>query len=148
MNNHEKILQYLLDNLVIWKPKVGNVNVTGAGFNEHNVVLLEPTSLPTVYEYDLVYINAPIINTSGVTTGSRGSQRATETYVVDLYTKRGGSGNIGRLATLKASNENSKVIVDLLASQGFIISMPQTDLNYANTSVARQIINITRLFIK
>lgn len=147
MNSHEKLHQYLLGELTEWKPKEGNPTVSGEGFNNYNVVMLEPNVLPKIYEYDLVYIGNPIVNARGITSGSRGVQRSTQTYMIDIYTKRGGSGNVGRIETLKASNENAKVIADLLSKQGFIISMPQADLNYANTLVARQVMNVTRTFI-
>ena len=148
MNNQKKIHEYLLNNLEAWKPKTGNPTISGEGFNDMNVLRLEPSSLPTAHEYDLVYIRPPIIAAQGITTGSQGVQRSTETYTIDLYTKRGGQGNTGRLNTMDASYENTNKISDLLSKQGFILTMPQADLNYANTLIARQVINATRTFIK
>lgn len=148
MNHHLEIYQFLLDALVKWKPKVGNPTVSGEGFNNMNVSFIQPTGLPDIYEFDLVYVGTPIISSSGVTTGAGGVQRSTETYTLDTYTKRRGAGTDGRINTLNALNENTAFITNLLASQGFMINMSQPDLSYANTLIARQVITATKTFIQ
>ncbi len=146
MNKHIEIFEYLRDELMNWRFKETNPTVNGIGFNLDNVREIE-SSLPSATEFDYVYVSPPIINERGVTTGARETQRSTQTFTIDIYSRRLGSGAAAKRNTLAAIHENSTFISNLFAKHGFIISMSKADLNYNNNNTARQVINITKTFI-
>ena len=146
MNGNTLVFEYLLSSLVEWKPKLTNNTVNGVGFNADNVVNIETGALPPANTFDYVYIAPPRISQGGVTTGAQGVQRSTETYVLDIYTKRIGVGNLMKRNTLEAMYENYNFISNMFARQGFMIVLAMTDMDYSGNGTARQVLNITRTF--
>lgn len=147
MNKFDDVFEYLLKELVEWKPKTTTPDQNGTGFNEHNVRQILGT-LPPAIIFDYVYLSPPVMASSGLTTGSREIQRTTQTFTIDIYCRRGGTGNKMKEQTFKAIRETSDFIGNLFAKQGFIISGPPADLNFQGNDTARQVLNVTRTFIE
>ena len=147
MNKFDEIFEYLLNELVKWKPKTTTPDINGIGFNKHNVKQILGT-LPTAIVFDYVYLSPPVMASSGLTTGSRQVQKTTQTFTVDIYCRRGGTGNKMKEETFKAIRELSDFISDIFARQGFIISGSPADLNFQGNDTARQVLNVTRTFIE
>lgn len=147
MNKFDEIFEYLKKELIEWKPKETTPDKSGVGFNEFNIKDILGT-LPTVTVFDYVYVSPPVLAGSGLTTGSRNVQRSTQTFTIDIYCRRNGTGNKMKEETFKALRETTDFISDLFASQGFIISGSPADLNFQGSDTARQILNITRTFIE
>ena len=139
MDNSLEIYEYLKKCLIDWDED---------RWNDENIMYIEMGSLPTSPSFDYIFLSPPIINQQGITTGSRGVQRSTQTYVLDIYTKRIGLGNASKRASRQALIENVNFVSDIFARLGFTISMPQADLNYSGNGTIRQIMNITKTFIK
>ncbi len=147
MNKFEDVFEFLKKELIEWKPKDTTPDKSGIGFNDYNVKEILGT-LPTTSVFDYVYVSPPVMASSGLTTGSRNVQRSTQTFTIDIYCKRGGTGNKMKEETFKALRENTDFISNLFASQGFIIGGSPADLNFQGSNTARQILNITRTFIE
>lgn len=147
MNKFEDVFEYLKKELIAWRPRTEKMNIDEVGFSEDNVREFE-SSLPPSYVFDFVYIAPPIRNERGVTTGASEVQRSTQTYAIEVYTRRGGSGATMKKATLKALNENVDFISNLFAKHGFIISASAPNLSFTPNDTARQVINITKTFVK
>lgn len=147
MNKHLELFEYIKEELIKWKHKPTNPTIDGIGFNDDQVKEITG-SIPSANEFDYVYISPPIINQSGLTTGTRGVQRSTQTFTIDVYCRRDGRGIAAKKDTLVAIHENTNFISNLVAKQGFIITMPNADLDFNNNGTARQIMNITKVFIK
>lgn len=147
MNKFDDVYEYLKTELIKWKPKDTLPDVNGEGFNEHNVRPILGT-LPTTIIFDYVYLSPPVLASSGLTTGSREVQRSTQTYTIDIYCRRGGTGNKMKEDTFRAMRELSSFITDIFARQGFIISGSPADLNFQGNDIARQVLNVTRTFIE
>lgn len=147
MNKSELVFDYLKDSLIQWNEKTTQNSVDGDGFNENNVVDIDIGALPKSNEFDYIYMSPPIVNQSGVTTGSQGVQRSTQTFVIDTYCKRKGIGNDAKRKTLQDMRKNTEFISNLFAKQGFTIMLQMADLNYNNNSTARQVITVTKTFV-
>jgi hypothetical protein len=146
MNVSEQLYQDLLNYLVAWKPKETMPNIGGEGWNEHNVLDIDGT-LPTGIPFDFAHLSTPTKVETPVTTGSTHIQRSTQTFTVDLYCKRAGTGNAMKKATKLACEENTEKIVTFFASLGFTNTMSNTNLNYSGNSTARQTMYFTRIFV-
>lgn len=147
MNKSFEVYKYLKDALIAWKPKTSHITVSGAGFNESNVVNIEMDVLPNTSAFDYVFIAPPILNQRGRTTGARGVQQSTQTFVIDVYSRRSGVGVEMKKKTLRAMHENVEFISNLFARQGFLITTPMMDLDYSGNGTIRQVINVTKTFI-
>ncbi len=146
MNNFEEVFEYLKDNLINWKYKDTTPNVSGEGFNDHNVMEIVGT-LPAANIFDYVFIQQPLMNNTNMTTGNNHIQKSTQTYTIEVYCKRGGTGNAMKRATQKALLDNVSFITNLFANIGFIISVSPPNLRHLTDDTARQVITITKTFI-
>ncbi len=143
MNINESLYQLLKQRLIEWKPEVD-----GIGWNEDNVLDIEPMSIPEETPFDFLHIGMPTKNETPVTTGSPHIQQSVQTFTVDIYSRRAGAGNAMKRATKQAIEENTEFVTNFFASLGFTAQMPNPDLNYSGNSTARQPIYFTRLFVQ
>lgn len=146
MNFNEQIYNDLLTALTEWKPKNTPNNISGIGFNEHNVVDYEST-LPTGNPFDFVYLGFPSKIETPLTTGSTHIKRSIQTFTVEMYCKREGTGISMKKATKRACEENSDFISNFFASLGFTVNMPIPNLNHSGNGIARQPMYFTRTFV-
>ena len=142
MNNFEEIFEYLKDNLINWKYKDTTPNVSGEGFNDHNVMETVGT-LPAANVFDYVFIQQPLMNTHSITTGNSTTRRSTQTYTIEVYCKRG----VNKVGTARALLENVNYIIDLFLKLGFAVSASPPNLKHLNDDTARQVLTITKTFI-
>lgn len=147
MSRGQETFEYLRDSLIEWKEKTTLNNVNGEGFNEDNVVNILG-NLPTSNIFDYVYIHPPVSNRTSLTTGSRNTKRITETSTIDVYCRRIGNANEGKIQTLEAMYEIVDKISEIFEVQGFLITESFTDLNYNNNNTIRKVMNITKTYIE
>lgn len=145
MNFNQEIFNDLKEYLIAWRPKNTLPTRGGVGFNEYNVLDIEGT-LPTGNPFDFVYFGFPSKQETPVTTGSRRIQESTQTFTVDMYCKRVGTGTAMKRATKYACEENTEKIVEFFVRRGFTVTMPIPDLNYSGDSTARQPMYFTKTF--
>lgn len=146
MSKFTEIFEYLRDELIAWKHKDTMPNVSGEGFNDRNVLDIVGT-LPTANVFDFVYIRPPVMANQKLTTGTHNTERSTQTYTIEVFCKRGGTGNSMKRATREALEETTSYIINLFSRLGFTISVTAPDLRYLDDNTARQIITITKTFI-
>lgn len=147
MSRGQETFEYLRDSLIEWKEKTTLNDVNGAGFNEDNVVNILG-NLPTANIFDYVYIHPPVSSRTSLTTGSRNTKRITETSTIDVYCRRIGNANEGKIKTLEAMYEIVDKISEIFEVQGFLITESFTDLNYNNNNTIRKVMNITKTYIE
>lgn len=143
----QEVYEYLRDNLIEWKPRESRPAKNKVGFDNDNVRNIEVGSLPIDSIFDYVFIAPPIINRQGTTTGAGRNVRITETYTLDVYVQRGTSTD-RKIQSLKDMDDTRNLISEMFEKIGFIIMMPQADLNYNDAGIIRQVMNITRTYIK
>lgn len=148
MNESNHVFNYLKSSLIAWKPYTTTGDTKDQGFDDASVVNVELGSIPGETVFDYVFMSPPITTGGGLTTGSPGTQRITQTFNIDIYCRRRGVGKTQKINTLNGMYEIKEFIENIFSKQGFLFTSPIPDMDYTGNSTTRQTIIITRTFTK